>query len=364
MAKYHISGNGEPAICDAKVKCRLGGESGKENHFDTPDEARQAFEKQQAEKSVPKVRKKKTDAELASTGTEKQIQALAKKKNLPLEVVIAAHDRVKDEDTKAQLELNKDFPVEKMTNAGFKLLEKKSPMQFHRRASDASVSYDQIKDSPNIVSLKNSENNLSAQDLVKITTAHPEFKVDTAIYNEKYPLKDTVSSFSDDELGRIASTTTNPINARVAAKAVVDNGFNVSETTLSRIAANKYVSPTVLHEIAEKKENFYSDVAIANNSSADRETKELVAKRNETAASLLKLEDLQRENPQAVYEVTKSMESSYDGGKRTVKFNKNAVEQAGLNPSDIDAIVRFKNGDWLHNASYDPKTATYTGYID
>lgn len=46
MTKYHISENGEPAVCTAQVKCRLGGESGQENHFDTPEETRAAFEKQ------------------------------------------------------------------------------------------------------------------------------------------------------------------------------------------------------------------------------------------------------------------------------------------------------------------------------
>lgn len=44
MAKYHISENGEPNLCDAKIKCRLGGESGKENHFDTFEEAQKFSE--------------------------------------------------------------------------------------------------------------------------------------------------------------------------------------------------------------------------------------------------------------------------------------------------------------------------------
>lgn len=42
--KYHISVDGEPVVCYAKIKCRLGGESGKENHFETKEEARAAYE--------------------------------------------------------------------------------------------------------------------------------------------------------------------------------------------------------------------------------------------------------------------------------------------------------------------------------
>jgi len=44
MVKYHISESGEPNPCEAKVKCRLGGESGKENHFDTFEEAQKFSE--------------------------------------------------------------------------------------------------------------------------------------------------------------------------------------------------------------------------------------------------------------------------------------------------------------------------------
>lgn len=43
---FHISSKGEPEVCSAKIKCRLGGESGKENHFATEGEARKAFEAQ------------------------------------------------------------------------------------------------------------------------------------------------------------------------------------------------------------------------------------------------------------------------------------------------------------------------------
>lgn len=51
MSKYHISENGEPRLCEAKIKCRLGGESGKENHYDTPDEARKAYEEKNTSKN-------------------------------------------------------------------------------------------------------------------------------------------------------------------------------------------------------------------------------------------------------------------------------------------------------------------------
>lgn len=364
MAKYHISGKGEPEVCTAEIKCRLGGESGQENHYDSPEEARAGYESKQAEKSIPKVRRKKTDSEIATTGTEKQIQALAKKKNLPIEVALAAHDRVNDPATKAQFELHKDFPVEKMTSDGFNLLKKKSPMSFHRRAIDSEITYDQVKSAPNSATLNNPHNKLSPEDLVKITTDYPEYRVETAINNAKYPLQQTVDQFDDDELGRIASHTRNPINARVASQRLLENGLNINEHTLSRIAGNKYNSPTTLEAIAREKENFYSDIAIANNPSADRVTKELVASRNKAAASIVKLDDLQKDNPNAMYQVSSSMNSTSEGRKRIIKFNKNAVEEAGLEPNDIDAFVRFKQGDWLHDAKYDSETATYTGYID
>lgn len=66
MSKYHISGNGEPAVCTAKVKCRLGGESGQENHFDTPDEAREAFEKSMSEQTLTSSKSEKTPRKRSS----------------------------------------------------------------------------------------------------------------------------------------------------------------------------------------------------------------------------------------------------------------------------------------------------------
>lgn len=46
MAKYHISKNGEPAICTAKVQCRLASES---EHFATYEDAYEASVEKLAE---------------------------------------------------------------------------------------------------------------------------------------------------------------------------------------------------------------------------------------------------------------------------------------------------------------------------
>lgn len=53
MAKYHIGKNG-PGVCNAKYKCRFGGESGKENHFGTQKEAMAAWAEQEGLTEVPK----------------------------------------------------------------------------------------------------------------------------------------------------------------------------------------------------------------------------------------------------------------------------------------------------------------------
>jgi len=44
MSKYHISKRGEPELCSAQIRCRLGGDSGTEDHFETKEEAREAYE--------------------------------------------------------------------------------------------------------------------------------------------------------------------------------------------------------------------------------------------------------------------------------------------------------------------------------
>lgn len=45
MAKFHITGKGKPAICHAKGACPLGGDSGKENHFNSEKEAQDYIDK-------------------------------------------------------------------------------------------------------------------------------------------------------------------------------------------------------------------------------------------------------------------------------------------------------------------------------
>lgn len=43
--KFHVNSNGEVGPCKAKVRCRFGGESGVENHFDTAEAAQAASQK-------------------------------------------------------------------------------------------------------------------------------------------------------------------------------------------------------------------------------------------------------------------------------------------------------------------------------
>lgn len=43
--KFHVNGKGEVGPCRAKVRCRFGGESGVENHFDTAEAAAAAVQK-------------------------------------------------------------------------------------------------------------------------------------------------------------------------------------------------------------------------------------------------------------------------------------------------------------------------------
>lgn len=53
--KFHINpGSGTVSRCRASTKCPFGGESGHENHFDTPGEARSGFEKLMKSEVLPK----------------------------------------------------------------------------------------------------------------------------------------------------------------------------------------------------------------------------------------------------------------------------------------------------------------------
>lgn len=57
MAKYHINKAGEPKVCRAIFKCPFGS---KEEHHDTPEAARDAYEKEMTAEVVPEGASKKT----------------------------------------------------------------------------------------------------------------------------------------------------------------------------------------------------------------------------------------------------------------------------------------------------------------
>lgn len=70
MAKFHISSDGNPRICAAAVRCPLGGP---ENHFDSMDEARQAYENFQSGATftpVLKVAKSEPDVSIEANPSE------------------------------------------------------------------------------------------------------------------------------------------------------------------------------------------------------------------------------------------------------------------------------------------------------
>lgn len=53
MSKYHITKNGEPAICTARIQCRLAEES---EHYSSPEEARKAYEEANGANSLKTLR--------------------------------------------------------------------------------------------------------------------------------------------------------------------------------------------------------------------------------------------------------------------------------------------------------------------
>lgn len=73
MTKYHINNNDEAKVCHAKIKCRFGGESGKENHFDSMQEAEQKIQEKYSNtltqfKGISKTTSKNDLKKLSSAG--------------------------------------------------------------------------------------------------------------------------------------------------------------------------------------------------------------------------------------------------------------------------------------------------------
>lgn len=86
MAKYHINDKGEAGVCRAKTKCRFGGSSGVDNHF----ESREAAEKHVQEK----LNKQYGQVESLSRGTARDDLKKLANKGVKVEKIakISQHD--------------------------------------------------------------------------------------------------------------------------------------------------------------------------------------------------------------------------------------------------------------------------------
>lgn len=196
--QFHVNPAGEPGPCSAEVSCPFGSN---DEHFNTKEEARDFYEKQNAEKVLPqtmskselnKAVKDSADPEVllhgAINGTDRTRGNLVKNPNATPESLVAVRDNSDDEDLKLRAQMHDKFPVGKMDDKVFEKIEElsafKLPSPEYSIASNLSRKIygsdeltDEIYDratsklgnhSKPLVAVLNTNNKLSTEKLISI----------------------------------------------------------------------------------------------------------------------------------------------------------------------------------------------------
>lgn len=382
--KFHINGSGDPGKCSAKQGgCPFGGES---DHYSTQEEAREQYEKANADKVIP-LKPKQTLAELnkiakTSTSQNELLQAVLSGSNRTLsnlssnpsadsEALGAAHDKTSDKAIKDRLELHKNFPIGKLTEYGLQSIRKKSSNDLVKKmASDdvtdsqAQLVLDKYPMNTSQAIIKNTNNKVSQEMLIKLAEQNTTCLTTAILDNPKYPVKDRMASYNNDQLEAVAVFSSDIDSVKVALSSTI-NAHNRDRILYSALD-NKVIPSDSLKNIANETSNEFNQLKVYSHPNSTREIKDILVKKNSTVASLNKLDELQKTKPEAFRKLENSTQILDRSGSTATAFafDTEKVKELGLDANDIDAYVRIKQNNWLQHTKYDATTGIYSGHRD
>ena len=406
--KYHINDRGEPGICNAVHKCRFGRDA--DQHYDSVDEARTAYEKEKVNELFPngvekdklgrrelnKLVKYTDDQEILRQGIDSgsaRIRAsILQNRNADAETLTKLYETV-EEGTGADAERqeivsHRNYPASGMTDQEFKkALRSRTLLSFdHRKQllSDDGVN-DNHKETLNnldaneaLTAAANKNNQLSQSVRKELLNKDSQTRI-LALKNGALPAEEVrnldASEFKN--LSYSADRMTNPRHVDEIAAAALKNkhGDDISEIALEKVSRNPYLSQMGISAIAkanvnEKFKNKYNDIDVSlyRLPNIDDDTKKLLEKRSPEIASIAKVDKIITKaggSTQLKDKIVKESNESQAGNayrKTRVVFDKDEMKKLGMGKDEVLTLMNRRA--WNADFSYDEETGVFVGGID
>ena len=405
MAKYHINKKGEPGVCRASYSCPLGGE---DEHYGSAKEAAQAYEKSMTDALVPagaqkdalglatlnKLAKVSTDREVleaaVSKGSDRTLKTLAQNASVGGDLLVAARHKASDPTVKDALLAHRNYPVARMSGEDFARAYKIARLSnggagVTRMLSDdgltdehlAAMEADPPKDTrgnsliPNSVeAISNINNKLSAEKRIEL--AERSWSVLGAAQRSGIYPADRIKNLDASSVywGNVYRET-NPTYIKGYGDWAVTHASDYKAEDIARhVAQNEHAPAETLDKLAR---NGFAPHDVYKNPNTSNETKDYLASKDATSASLRKLEKLQeaqggKDLKTVLRKDGTEPSTAYPSGRNrgysitTMNFDPEKVKAAGLTASDIHVLMdsrRFNAG-----SSYNEKTGVYSGAVD
>ena len=406
--KYHINDRGEPGICSAVHKCRFGRDA--DQHYDSVDEARTAYEKEKVNELFPngvekdklgrrelnKLVKYTDDQEILrqgiDTGSARIRSSILQNRNADYETLRKLYTTVEDGEgadaERQEIANHRNYPAGFMTNKELKkAIGARTRLSVeHRRQL---LLDDGINDSQKetLMSLDANETTLVAgnkKNMLKQETRNELLSKNSqtrilALKDGKLPAEEirNLDASEFKNLSYSADRMTNPRHVDEIAAAALKNkhGDDISEIALEKVSRNPYLSQLGISAIAkananEKFKNKYNDIDISlyRLPNIDDDTKKLLEKRSPEIASIAKVDKIIAKaggSAQLRDRIVKESNESQAGNayrKTRVVFDKDEMKKLGMGKEEVLTLMNRRA--WNADFSYDEETGVFVGGID
>lgn len=395
MAKYHINKSGEPKPCQASYKCPFGSA---EDHHDTPEAARDAYEKEMTAELVPEGASKKdiglrdltklarvsSDKEVLSDavdrGSDRTYRALAENRNMTPDLLSKAADKSSSSDTRKKLVAHRNFPVAKMTGEDAAGLYDPHLTWENGRLEDSDDLNDEhvtaIRDKYPTTNLgravRNPNNKISNDLAVSITSTNNGVgdlmrgnRIDSD-YIGNIPAKEVYwgDIYRETNSDYLDGFATSSINGSGSEDVIERDRAQYNAT---HVAKNEHTTPETLHRLAENKLALRE---VYDNENTTDETRELTIKSDPQLARKARLDSLDKTIPGGLRAAITSDDSvAYPSGLnrgysvREVKFDTKKMEEYGVDKDDI-YVLMDAHRSYNAGAHFDSETGVFRGGVD
>lgn len=358
--QYHINGRGEPAICPAKISCRL-----KSDHFDTEEEARQAYEKNNTDQSVAKLTKKTKVADIKkvaassdninelfsalNSGSKTVMPILAKNENINEDISLKLYEL--GGIARTNVVLNKAFPPEKINVNDINELNRIHGKRLTERiVSNPKITPEQINyfleqktfdAHTNVQKIIDNAENLDSETLHKMFIKKPSLLVK----NVNDPRIDFSKTFQEYDPNQQKIIATHSTDVNVLSEAVKHGHVGV-------VANNKNSTREILEEQIANPENLDAQtkgyLIYADHLNLSGPELQKIAGDDEYLNSHLKISRMAKNDSSKLEEFYANTELSIHrrANKRTI--DEKVYKNLGLNKTDANVLLSSSPGSYIY----------------